>query len=270
MTTKKINNQKRTIIVGAWKAYLNLDKVRQLSSGLAEWRKEYHNDNIDLVLAPSMPHLHTTKYITKDTDISLSAQDVDPVNMGAHTGHIPSEMLLDIGCKYVLLGHSEKRYSKEYEESLSIKIKSALESGLHIIFCIGETIQEKNNKNTSTKLRTQITSALKDIPKHLVKDHLDIAYEPVWAISSQNPTEPPTAIQVQKINEFIKHVLNEELGKEVADTVRILYGGSVNMDNVCNYLEQPLIDGVLVGSASTKIPDFINLLDRIKMLNHYT
>jgi triosephosphate isomerase len=259
-------NSRKKIIVGAWKAYLKLDDVIQLSTRLAKWRKEQSssNDYLDLVLAPSMTYLYSTECIIKDVDIILSAQDVDPVNMGAHTGHIPPEMLLDVGCKYVLLGHSEKRYSAEYEVSLPTKVEYALKSGLHVILCVGETRAEKDNNKTFEKLRTQIISVLSHIPKDLIKNCFDVAYEPVWAISSQNPVEPPTAADVRKISEFIRQTLNEELGIDVADTIRILYGGSVNTDNVCDYLNQSLIDGVLVGSASTKLPGFIDLLDRIE------
>lgn len=261
--------ERKKIVVGAWKAYLNKAEAEKTATALTEWRN--NNDkkfDYDIVLSPSFPYLVSIQNIISKSDIALSAQDVDTVEMGAYTGHIPPEMLLDVGCKYVILGHSELRHRKEgLKMGLGIihsKVKAALGFRLKVILCVGETIEHRNSKQTFTILTNQIKSALEGINENIVRDNLNIAYEPVWAISSQKPVSPPTSKEINETSQKIRSMIEKYLSKEVADTVRILYGGSVNTENVCSYLNEDNIDGVLVGGASKESSSFINLLTAVE------
>ena len=260
-----MENRKK-IIVGAWKAYLDRASAEKTALALKNWRlDESKKSDYDIVLSPSFPHLFLIENIISETNIALSAQDVDPVTMGAYTGHIPPQILLDVGCEYVILGHSELREMKDYDrKSINLKVKAALESGLKVILCIGEKASQKASGHTYEQLTGQIESALVNIDEKYVKNNLDIAYEPVWAISSQNPVEPPSPQEINTINEKLRAVIKKQFSKDTANSIRLLYGGSVNANNVCGYLNETLIDGVLVGSASTKLPGFIDLLDAVE------
>lgn len=259
--------KRRKIIVGAWKAFLNQATAKKLADELKKWKANdsKKQDDYDIVLSPSFPYLVPVQDAIKETNIALCAQDVDAVKMGPYTGHIPPPILVDVGCKYVLLGHSELRHLKEYSpRRIHEKVTAALGADLHVILCIGETKDEKVADKTKSVLKEQLETALVNLDEKIIRGKFDVAYEPVWAISSQNPDKPPKAEDVNNIHGFIREILNKKLDKKTADTVRILYGGSVNEDNVCDYLNQPNVDGVLVGSASTKHPQFVNLLNAVE------
>ena len=257
---------RKKIIVAAWKAYLTRADTQQVAEGLKDWRENKSKKlDYDIVLSPSFPYLIPVNDIVENTDISLSAQDVDPVTLGAFTGHIPPQILQDVGCKYVILGHSELRHLKNNDySSIHEKVKSSLENGLKVILCIGETLKQKEANQTYGTLKNQVESAIKGIDEKFMKDNLGIAYEPVWAISSQEPTSPPTPKKINVINGQLRTLLERHLSKDTAETVRLLYGGSVNAENVCSYLNEELVDGVLVGGASTKSNSFIQLLDAVE------
>ncbi len=260
--------ERKKIVVGAWKAYLNAASAQKLAKQIADWRnlQSTKKDDCELVLSPSFLHLIPVINAVNGTNIELSGQDVDLGSYGAYTGHITPEMLDDVGCTYVILGHSElRKYKGESDKLIHEKAKAALtQSKLKIILCIGESLEEKNQNKTIKILESQLAETLEDLPSDLVKDRLGIAYEPVWAISSENPVSPPDASSVNEIHGSIRHVLNNILGEPTTDTVRILYGGSVNEDNVRGYLRQDNVDGILVGSASTKHPQFVNLLKAVE------
>ena len=262
-----MENRKK-IIVGAWKAYLTRAQAEELAQNIATWNVEssVKKDDYELVLSPSFLHLIPVINTIKQTNIELSGQDVDPGGYGAYTGHIAPEMLDDIGCKYVLLGHSElRKYKRESNKLVHQKVVAALtQSNLKVILCIGESIEDKNEQKTLKVLKRQLATALEDLPADKIKDRLSVAYEPVWAISSENPTSPPQANDVDEIHRSIRDMLNIIVGEPTAKTIRILYGGSVNENNVCDYLKQDNVDGVLVGSASTKHPQFVKLLEAVE------
>ena len=258
--------KRKKIIVGVWKAYLTKDTIKEITTGLKKWRIVANKKfDYNIVLAPSHPYLQDVKNMISDTDILLCAQDTDLAPMGTVTGHVPPEILADVGCEYVILGHSELRNLKEQDQDIiKEKVKTTLNSGLKVILCIGETNQQKEEGETCNVLKNQIESALDDLDPKSIKNNFNIAYEPVWAISSQDPVIPPTAAEIAVINKKIRSIIEKKLDKKVADTVRLLYGGSVNAENVCSYLNESDADGVMVGSASTELEHFIGLLDAVE------
>lgn len=253
------------IIVGAWKAYLGLADARNLAGNIADWRTASTREkSFELVLAPSLPLIPIVLEAVRNTDIRISSQDVDSISeYGAHTGRIPPRLLSEMGCQYTLLGHSEMR-AIESQESIQEKTFTALTSSeLQLILCVGETAQEKSAGRTIQTLREQLESALDGITANHATDRLHIAYEPVWAISTENPVEPPRPDDITPIHEEIRNILTDRFGAQTAQTVRILYGGSVNQSNILDYLDSDMIDGVLVGSASAK-PGFLDMLDIVE------
>ena len=260
--------ERKKIVVGAWKTYLDTASATGLAKQIADWRnaQSTKKDAYELVLSPSFLHLIPVADAVSGTNIKLSGQDADLGSCGAYTGHIPPEMLDDVGCTYVILGHSElRKYKHESDKLIHDKVKATLtQSKLKIVLCIGESLEDKKQNKTIEILEDQLAETLEDLPSALVKDRLSIAYEPVWAISSENPASPPDAGAVNGVHGSIRKILNDVLGEPTSDTVRILYGGSVNEDNACDYLRQDNVDGVLVGSASTKHPQFVNLLKAVE------
>ena len=253
----------KKLIVGAWKAYLNPADAKRLAVKIATWVGS--NPKYDLVLCPPYPLIPIVLDAIRDTKIQASAQDADAIDYGAHTGRIPPRLLSDMGCKYTLLGHSEMRAIESLEsiqEKLSVILAT---SSLNVILCIGETIKEKTAGKTVQVLTDQLESALAGLSENKVSKRLNVAYEPVWAISTENPVEPPGIDQVADAHTAIRDILSAKFGK-TADAMRILYGGSVNKENVTTYVGNKTVDGVLVGSASTKFDKFTGLLDAVQSM----
>lgn len=260
---------RKKIIVGSWKAYLKPAQAENLAGKVARWweNSSQKKDDYELVLSPSLPFIPLVRDAIKQTDIQISSQDVHVVDdYGAYTGRVPLRLLSDLGCNYTLLGHSELRKgASESDDIIQEKVHASLTmSKLQVILCIGETKEEKKAGETISVLKRQLESALEDLSEEYVKERFNVAYEPVWAISTENPTEPPRADEVAKVHATIREILSEKFDEETVNTIRILYGGSVNKENVCDYLNNESIDGVLVGSASAKLPDFVDLLGAVE------
>ncbi len=255
---------RKGLIVGAWKAYLDGAASAGVARAVREWRmRKGGASRYDIAVAPSFPYIVPVNGIIADTDILLCAQDVDPVPMGAYTGHVPPQVLRDAGCRLVIIGHSEmRRLRRDDDNIIRRKVGTALEAGLHVVLCVGETREQRDDDATRRVLEKQAGSALAGLGE-LAKDSLSIAYEPVWAISSQNPASPPAPRDVNAIHGDLRSIIGDALG-DAADSARILYGGSVSADNVCDYMNEPNVDGVLVGSASTRPADFVGLLDAVE------
>ena len=254
----------KKLVIAAWKTYLTLTESKNLAKEIRDWVAK--NPTIcEIVLAPSFPHIVPVRH-TIGTAVGISAQNVDLAGRGAYTGHTPPQMLSDAGCNYVLLGHSElRKYKKETDQLLKKKAEVVLaESDMGVVLCIGESYRQKTGGRTLDTLESQLRTGLGGIPGVDVDGRLDIAYEPVWAISSENPQSPPEPQDVDAIHGRIKSVLVQLFGEQIAKKIRVLYGGSVNPSNVGSYVRQPNIDGVLVGSASTKFPGVIDLLKAVE------
>lgn len=209
--------------------------------------------DVDIVIAPPFTSLSIAAEKTRSSSVKIAAQNAYFEEKGAFTGEISTSMLIDAGCEAVILGHSERRHIlKETDEVINKKIKAALAHGLEVLFCIGELLAEREAGKTNDVLRTQITAGLAGVPAEGVV----VAYEPVWAIGTGKTATPELA---QEAHDFIRMVLAEIFG-DTAQTIRILYGGSVTPENVKGLMACPDIDGALVGGASLKPDSFAQLV----------
>ena len=248
---------RKTIIAGNWKMYKTIGEAIELANGLKRQLFDIPNDIIEIVICPSFVALSEVAEIITDTNIKLGAQDMHWQEEGAFTGEVSAKMLKDVGCQFVIIGHSERRqYFGETNETVNKKIKTALKYNLTPIMCVGETLEERENGLTFKVLDEQVKNSLKDISDaELTK--IVIAYEPVWAIGTGKNATPKQAEEAQK---YVRQLLKKMYNEEVAQNVRIQYGGSVNPDNIVDLVRQPDVDGALVGGASLKIETFSEIV----------
>ncbi|MGD9675261.1 MAG: triose-phosphate isomerase [Candidatus Bipolaricaulia bacterium] len=201
----------------------------------------------EILLAPAYPSLDRAGRLLRGTGIALGAQDLHPEARGAYTGAVSAEMLVGCGCRYVLVGHSERRHIfSEPDDLVRRKLQAALAAGLRPVLCVGETLAERRDGATERVLERQLDSGLRDVMPHAIADFV-VAYEPVWAIGTG---ETATAGQAQEAAAWIREWVRDRLGRSTGDAVRILYGGSVNPDNASGLLALADVDGALVGGAS--------------------
>jgi triosephosphate isomerase len=209
--------------------------------------------DVDIVIAPPFTALYAVSQKLKGSNVMLSAQDMFYEEKGAYTGEVSPLMLIDIGCAYTIIGHSERRqYFGDTDEVVNRKTLTALGKGLKVILCIGERLAEREAGKTNEVLKGQLKGALKDVDI----DNLVVAYEPVWAIGTGVTA---TTEQAQDAHEFIRSEIAAGYGKK-ADGLRILYGGSVTPDNVHDLMACPDVDGALVGGASLKAESFVKIV----------
>jgi triosephosphate isomerase len=250
-----MNSKRRPIIAGNWKMNKTTVEARDLTQKLIPLISGVSGR--DIVLAPPFTALQAVAEVIKGTGIGLSAQNMHWEDKGAFTGEISAEMLLDLGCKYVIIGHSERRqYFGETDETVNKKLRQALNKGLLPIVCVGETLNEREAGKANEVIERQITGALKGVTAAEMQKVV-IAYEPVWAIGTGKTASPE---QANEIHGFIRKKIEIAYGKEVAGAVRIQYGGSVTPENVSSLMAMPDIDGALVGGASLKPESFAALV----------
>jgi triosephosphate isomerase len=232
-------------------------KMNKTLAETAEFFQELKSTNdVSVIVCPPTQLLYPAHLFIKQQGkpIGLGGQNVHWAEKGAYTGEISTSMLKDVGCDYCLIGHSERRqYFLEDDEIVQMKAKQAIKAGLTPIICIGETLEQKNRLQTEQILSAQLTGGLKDLDS----GHFIIAYEPVWAIGTGKSAAPEL---VQQTHAYIRTVLKQILG-EKANSLSILYGGSVSESNAAEYSSQPDIDGVLVGGASLKARSFEKIID---------
>ena len=242
---------RRPVIAANWK--MN-KKIEEAQAFLDEFIPLVWNErDVDIVIAPPFTALYTMANLLKITNIGLAAQDLFYEDKGAYTGEISPVMLTDIGCSYVIIGHSERRiYFGETNEIVNKKIRAARRHGLEVIFCIGESLSEREAVMTLDVLKRQISEGLRDISS----DGLIIAYEPVWAIGTGKTATPD---QAQEAHESIRKTLSHLYG-EPAKGLRILYGGSVTPENADVLMACPDVDGALIGGASLKADSFAGIV----------
>jgi triosephosphate isomerase len=208
----------------------------------------------EIVICPPFVDLPAVVAAAKGSNVAIGAQNMSWEKEGAFTGEISTAMLLGVGCTHVIIGHSERRqFFGETDETVNRKTEVALEQGLIPILCVGEVIQEREAGLTEEVLRRQIARGLGGISGRKAGGKLIIAYEPVWAIGTGKTATPQMA---EEAHELIRHEVAKKLGQEIADTTRVLYGGSVKPDNANSLMSQPDIDGALVGGASLKPDSF--------------
>lgn len=243
------------LISGNWKMNLTREETKDLAQKI----KDGLDPNLqhEVLLAPSFTNLETVKKVIKETKILLAAQNMFWEEKGAFTGEVSPIQLKDIGCNYVIIGHSERRnIFGETDEIINKKIKLALKNEINVIMCIGETLTERETGKTYEVLRKQLENGLKDIDRNSISK-IVIAYEPVWAIGT-GKTATPT--QAEEAHMFIREKIKDLYDRDISDKIRILYGGSVKAENIDDLMAQKNIDGVLVGGESLKADKFLRII----------
>ncbi len=244
----------RPFIAANWKMNKTISETQDFISEFVPEVKEV--TDVDIVIAPPFTSLIAAAEVLKmlmDTHIILAAQDVFYVEKGAYTGEISPIMLADIGCRYVIIGHSERRqYFSETDAIINRKVKAVKRGGLGTILCIGESLDEREAGKTFDVLEREIDRGLYDTDL----ENVVIAYEPIWAIGTGKTATPE---QAQEAHAFIRERLRVKYGNK-ADEVRIIYGGSVTPDNIDSLMACKDIDGALVGGASLKVESFIKIV----------
>ncbi|MCR6545160.1 triose-phosphate isomerase [Dehalobacterium formicoaceticum] len=245
---------RKPIIAGNWKMFKTPDQAVSLVNELKEL---VHQDQVEAVVCPPFVDLPGVLQAAEKTGIKVGAQNMHWENEGAFTGEISPLMLTALGCEYVIIGHSERRqYFAETDETVNLKVKAALHHGLKPILCVGETLEQREAGIAETWVEGQVRKALADV---LPQDgeQLILAYEPIWAIGTGKTA---TADDAGKMLTHIRGVLKELFGMEMAEQIRLQYGGSVKAENIKELMEKPDIDGALVGGASLKAETFSRIL----------
>ncbi len=242
-------------IAGNWKMNKTVgeavDLVRELKTALAGVK------GVEVAVAPPFTALFAVRKEIEGSPIRLAAQNLYWEEKGAFTGEISPVMLKEVGCHYVIVGHSERRqFFGETDETVNRRIKTALGHGLKVIFCIGETLQEREGGKTFSVIERQIGGGLKGLGEPEMKNVV-IAYEPVWAIGTGKTATPE---QAEEVHGFIRSKLEKLYSREVSEETRIQYGGSVTPENVRGLMDKPNIDGALVGGASLKTDSFSKIV----------
>ncbi len=245
----------KPLIAGNWKMYTTIQEGVELVIRLRELLRGM--DAVEVVIAPPFTSIYHLHFLVADSPIKLAAQDVFWEESGAYTGEISAKMLRDVGCEYVIVGHSERRrYFAETDEDVNRKIMALLKVGLKPIVCVGETLEEREKGRTIRVVTGQLKGALRGLGPGGIKDVV-VAYEPVWAIGTGRNATPE---QAEEVHNAIRELLYEEFGMDATQDVRIIYGGSVKPDNIDFLMAQPNIDGTLVGGASLKAEDFARIV----------
>lgn len=245
------------IVAGNWKMNNDLNASISLISEIKN-SLIGKNYKTKIIICPPFTSLETTNALLKGTSISLGAQNMYYEESGAYTGEISAKMLISVGCEFVIIGHSERRtIFKESDETINLKLKAALANNLKPIFCIGETLEERENDKTFDVIRRQLITGLKDLGESEIQSII-IAYEPVWAIGTGKNATPN---QAQEVHKFIRDLLQREYSTYLSDNTIIQYGGSVKPENASELMSQPDIDGALVGGACLKSDSFIKIVE---------
>lgn len=243
-------------IVGNWKMYTTAAEAKQLARAVVDGMGIEHS--VTVAICPPFPYLGLVGEALKGSRIALGAQNLFPEKEGAFTGEVSPTMLLDTGCKYVILGHSERRHKLgESDKFINQKVLVALAAGLDVIFCVGETLDQRETKQTETVLERQLTQGLAGLSMDTLT-RLSIAYEPVWAIGSGGHHATPK--QAQEAHAVIRRCFGKIFGEQSAQTIAILYGGSVNPQDAAALLSQNEIDGALVGADSLNAEQFLSII----------
>ena len=244
------------IVAGNWKMNLDRAKAKELTAAVAARRGEAAA--VELVLCPPALYVETvgSALAGVKSTVGLGAQNMHDKASGAFTGEVAPPMLVDLGCRYVILGHSERRtLFGETDAAVNVKTKAALAAGLVPIVCVGETLEEREAGKTAAVVTGQVQGSLAGLSAADL-EKVVVAYEPVWAIGTGKVATPE---QAQEVHALIRALLAGLSSPEVAARVRIQYGGSVKPDNAADLARQPDIDGALVGGASLKADDFLGI-----------
>lgn len=247
---------RKYLIAGNWKmnrtASEGVDLVNEINQSLAR------QSEVGVAVCPPFTALESCARALEDSSIQLGAQNMHPKLEGAFTGEVSPVMLRSLFCTFVILGHSERReYFGETDTFINEKVVAALESSLKPILCVGETLDQREADETFSVVKRQLEGGLQGVSAEAA-DSLVVAYEPVWAIGTGKTATPEMA---QEVHAFIRKELARLLGESASDRVRILYGGSMKPENASELLDQPDIDGGLIGGASLKAKSFVDLVE---------
>ncbi|MBU0597182.1 triose-phosphate isomerase [Patescibacteria group bacterium] len=248
-----------TYIFANWKMYLSYQEVRELSIALSQ--EDFDEKKLKITVFPNTINFSDVARVFAGRSFAVGAQNVGWTPQGAYTGAVSALLFQQAGAKYALVGHSERRYIfNEDNEAVHKKMEACLVEGIIPVLCIGETAEDLKEQKREYRIKKQLSKALEGL--NLKGKEIIVAYEPVWAISAGGKGTPCTPADADNVHGWIKN----ELKQYTKQNVPILYGGSVDSKNVLSYVEQGMIDGVLVGSASTKLDEFVKLVRRVESL----
>jgi len=244
---------RQKFVVGNWKMYTNAAEARRLAKAVVHGMGI--EDRVSVAVCPPFPYLAVVGEILKGSRVALGAQNLYPEKEGAFTGEVSPTMLLDLGCKYVILGHSERRYKLgESDAFINQKVRVALAAGLDVILCVGETLEQRKANQTEALLDRQLSLGLDGLSADTLM-RLSIAYEPVWAIG--NLEHHATPQQAQDAHAGIRRRFGQMFGEISAQALAIQYGGSVKPENAAALLCRNGVDGALIGGASLMADQFL-------------
>jgi len=244
------------IVAGNWKMNNDLAQTEDLLGNLKNQWKE--KEGVRVIVAPPFTNLYHAFDSLRKWPIDVAAQNMNENKSGAFTGEISAQMLTSIGVKTVILGHSERRaIYKETDDLLAKKVNAALENDMEVIFCVGEELNDRKGDKHFEVVKNQLEKGLFQVPADKWEKVI-IAYEPVWAIGTGETASPE---QAQEMHAFIRKILSDKFGQELADEVAILYGGSVKPDNAQEIFAKEDVDGGLIGGASLKAGDFLAIVN---------
>ena len=248
---------RKKVIAGNWKMNMLPNETINFIEGLSQEIKDVKNE---IILCVPYTDLFYALLTAQNTNIKIGAQNMHWKEKGAYTGEISGQMLKSIGVEYVIIGHSERRqYFAETDETVNLKVKSALENNLKPIICVGETLEQREHGETEKIIESQIKLALKDLTKEQIRAII-IAYEPVWAIGTGKTATPEEANNVIK---YIRKQIKELYNEEIAENIIIRYGGSVKASNAEELFNMSDIDGALVGGASLNFKEFSEIVNKV-------
>ena len=246
---------RRAVVAGNWKMNLCYDEAICLIETI---KKKISNPDCEVVLCTAGVYLTDAVKQTRDTCLNVGAQDVSAHESGAYTGEISARQLKSVGVEYAIIGHSERRwYHNETNEAVNAKVHALRAQGLTPIMCVGETLSQREGEKTSEVITTQVTAGLLNITPDDMKN-IVIAYEPVWAIGTGKTA---TAEQADEGCAIIRNAISSIYSEEIAQSISILYGGSMNASNARTLLSMENVDGGLIGGAALKADDFIKIVE---------
>jgi triosephosphate isomerase len=246
---------RKKFVAGNWKMYTTLAGAQKLAQEVVDGLGS--EQRVTVAVCPPFPYLAQVGKVLQGSRVGLGAQNMYPEKEGAFTGEVSPTMLLDVGCKYVIIGHSERRHKLgESDAFLNQKVKAGLAAGLDVIFCVGETLEEREANQTDSVLDRQVSQGLAGVATEALA-RLVIAYEPVWAIGTGRNATPQ---QAQDAHAFIRRRVGQIFGEKTAQSLPIQYGGSVKPENAASLLGQSDVDGALVGGASLKADQFLAIV----------
>ena len=248
---------RKNIVAGNWKMNTTVPEGVQLAKDVCAAVAAEANLKCDVIVGVPFTHLTAVKEAIGGANVGLAAQNCADHTSGAYTGEVSAAMVASTGANYVILGHSERRgYYNETPEMLKTKVDLALENGLKVIFCCGESLEERENGTFKEVISAELRDSLFHLTTEQMKD-IVIAYEPIWAIGTGKTA---TSDQAQEIHALIRALLADQFGAQVADDTTILYGGSCKPSNAPELFAKPDIDGGLIGGASLKASDFMGIV----------